>query len=301
MTHHYRVAILLTLFLLGILPASLAQGEMAAVLEVLEPGVMVQRAGTQNPITVNVEAIVGVGDVITTDATGHARITFFSDGISTELTPNTVYRIDRFEGDTETFALNMSVLAGITRQQIDRVLNAETIYNVETPGMAMVARGTEFDVRVEEGGRSALVVFEGGVGTLAEAETEEIAPGFGVRSEEDGALSDVVRAINFAELDAALDGCAASVNISEDVQVNFRLAPSLDAPRVGAIDPTLINNVVGTLETDMTWYRIRFDGAFAWFTTNALSLDPNCAGLRLFPADMTENPADYETMGATDE
>jgi hypothetical protein len=41
-----------------------AQSDLAATLEVLAPGVFVQRVNTTNPIEVSTEAIVGVGSTI---------------------------------------------------------------------------------------------------------------------------------------------------------------------------------------------------------------------------------------------
>ena len=280
----------------GALPAT-AQSELAAVLEVLDAGVMVQRANTENPISVRVEAIVGVGDVITTDETGSARITFFADGVSTELMPNTTYRIEEFTGDDETFILDVTVLAGMTVQQIDRVLNAESSYDVETPGMTLSARGTDFALRVEENGRSAMLVTEGMVDSAADDASADVAPGFGVRSEVGSPLSDVVAATSFESLDSALDGCTVAVPINEDIRLNLRSAPSLDAARVGTIAPLTIDNVTGTTD-DGAWFRIPFRGGFAWFTTADMDVAEGCAGLRLFPLDTVEDTSLYEAVGS---
>src|SRR5512134_17597 len=87
-----------------------AQDEYAATLEVLNAGVEVQRVNTVNPIAVEVEAIVGVGDIIRTDDTGQARITFFADGTDATLEPNTEYRIVKFQADDQDFQLTVEAL-----------------------------------------------------------------------------------------------------------------------------------------------------------------------------------------------
>ncbi|MGB1288946.1 MAG: FecR domain-containing protein [Aggregatilineales bacterium] len=289
--------VVIALVSIGVLISS-AQSELAAVLEVLDAGVTIQRVNTDNAIPINIEAIVGVGDVITTDATGRARITFFSDGVATELMPETSYRIEQFEGDDETFTLNVTVLAGMTLQQIDRVLNAESSYDVETPGMTLSARGTEFAIRVEDSGRSAMLVSEGMVDSVAGEDNADVTPGFGIRSEVGEALSDVVAATSFDALDSALDGCEVGVAINDDVRLNLRVSPDLSAARVGTIAPMTIDMAIGTVENESgSWYRIPFRGGFAWFTTGQLSIMNDCAGLRVFAEDIREDTSLYESMG----
>ena len=211
-----------------------AQMDLAATLEVLAPSVTVQRVNTSNPIEVSVEAIVGVGDTVTTGETGRARITFFADGTSTELEPSTSYRIEEFAGNDESFQLRVSVLIGHTTQQLERTLDANSNYEIETPGMTLAARGTVFAIRVEESGRAGMLVREGNVAAAASGEDNADVPAeFGIRSATDAPLSDVVRASTFEELDSALDGCTIAVTTPDDVSLNIRVGPSLEAQRIG--------------------------------------------------------------------
>lgn len=272
-----------------------APAELAATLEVLSPNVQVRRVNTVNWITVNVEAIVGVGDLIRTDATGRARITFFSDGVDTELLPDTEYRIDRFEGQGESFTLSASVLLGQSVQRIERLLDANSSYDIDTPGMELTVRGTQFQVRVEPGGRSAALVYDGTAAAKA-ANSAEIPANYGIRAATDGALSDVVLASTFAELDAALDGCSVEVRTQDDVRLNVRIGPSRDLPRAGTVDETDISKFMGVSESG-DWYRIEFRGAFGWVLATDTALDPECAGLRVFPDDHQEDPTLYEELG----
>lgn len=279
-----------------------AQGQLAATLEVLSPGVVVQRFNTVNAIEVTVEAIVGVGDLIRTDETGSARITFFADGTDTELMPNTEYVIQQFEGDEDTFIIAVEVLVGETQQRLGQLLDSDSSYNVDTPGMLLAARGTVFDIRVEDDGRAAMLVSEGNVdasadSTSADASTSANVPtGFGVRSEDGGPLSDVVQATTFDELDAALDGCTATASTPDDVRINVRIGPSLEQPRVGTIAASEIGRFFGTTE-DGQWFRIAFRGGFGWILTTDNTLQETCAGLRLFPASQLEDPQLYEFIG----
>jgi len=265
-----------------------AQNEFAASLEVLSAGVEVQRVNTANFIAVEIEAIVGVGDIIRTDETGEARITFFADGTDVTLEPESEYRIIEFEGDEEDFNLTVEVIAGQATHRLNRTLGANSSYDVETPGMTLAAQGTVFAIRVEDNGRSGMLVFEGLVDAGADEDSDEVPAEFGIRSEVGNDLSDVVRASTFAQLDAALDGCPVTVTTLDDVSINVRSAPSRDAEQIGLISASEINTFVG-VNTDGNWYRIEFEDDFGWILSSSATLESGCAGLRVFENSFAED------------
>jgi hypothetical protein len=270
-----------------------AQMNLAATLEVLAPGVTVQRVDTSNPIEVKVEAIVGVGDTIETGDGGRARITFFADGTTTELEPNTSYRIEEFKGNDESFTLRVSVITGQTIQQLGRVLDSNSSYKVETPGMSMSARGTIFAIRVENSGRSAMLVREGTVEASDQEDIASVPAEFGIRSAHGEELSDVVRAATFDELDSALDGCEIVVTTPDDLSINVRLGSSIEAPRIGFLDARDVTLVFGKNESG-DWYRVAFEGSFGWFLSTSANIEGTCAGLREFPDSYSEDAGNYE-------
>jgi hypothetical protein len=275
-----------------------AQDELAATLEVLSPGVEVRRVNTVNWIPVNIEAIVGVGDVIRTDATGRARVTFFADGTDTEILPDTEYRINQFEGNADEFQISVEILIGQTLQRLSRLLDANSRYEVTTPGMSLGARGTAFAIRVEDGGRSAMLVSDGNVAAEKDGTAAaEVPLGFGIRAEAAGALSDVVRATTFAELDAALDGCTANLSTLDDVSLNVRLGANTEFARAGVIAASEIDRLVGVTESG-EWYRIAFRDGFGWILSTTAEIQEPCAGLRVFPDNYgPEDVARYSSLG----
>lgn len=279
--------LLLLVSLVAAAPA--AQGELAATLEVLSAGVEVQRVNTANWIPVRVEAIVGVGDLIRTDAAGRARITFFADGTDTELLSNTEFRINTFNGGEAAFTLNAEVLVGQTVQRLNRLVDANSSYNIETPAMSLVARGTQFSIRVESSGRAAMLVQEGDVNAESDAAdaAANVSPGFGVRTEVGAPVSDVVRATSFEELDAALDGCSASITTPDDVSINVRAGASRDFPRIGFVDAASIQTLYGVSEAG-DWYRIQLEDGFGWILASEAQIAEGCAGLRTFPDNYAE-------------
>lgn len=281
------IAILGLLAALSISSMAAAQNDLAATLEVLSGGVEMKRVNTSNWIAIRVEAVVGVGDVLRTDSSGRARITFFTDGTETEILPGTEYRINRFEGSATRFNLNAEVLVGQTIQRLSRLLDANSSYNITTPAMNLVARGTEFAIRVEESGRSAMLVQDGEVEADAEVASAAVPPGFGVRTAVGEPVSDVVRATTFDELDAALDGCVAALTTLDDVSLNVRSGASTGAERIGFIDASAITTLFG-VTTGGGWYRIAFEDGFGWVLSSSAEIAPGCAGLRVFPDNFRE-------------
>lgn len=277
------------------------ESDLAATLEVLSAGVEVKRDNTLDWLPVIKEGIVGVGDTIRTDATGRARITYFKDGTDTEILPNTEYRIAQFTGTEESFTLEVEVLIGQTIQRLARLLETDSNYDVQTPGMELAARGTQFAIRVETTGRSAMLVSEGAVEAAnddAPTDNAEVPVGFGVRAAVDETLSDVVRASTFAELDAALDGCAAALTTPDDVSINVRSGPSRDFPVIASVDAAEVTVLMGKTESS-GWYRIHSDDQFGWILSSTAVVDRSCAGLRAFPNDYS-GETDDETDSAPD-
>jgi hypothetical protein len=278
---------------------SLTQSDLAATIEVISGTVEVKRVNTANWIAINVEAIVGVGDTIRTGEDGEARVTFFSDGVETDILPSSELMINTFTGGIEPdddFTLEVSVLVGQTVQRLGRVLDAGSSYEVTTPGMTLAARGTEFKIRVEDNGRAGMLVSEGNVDANSDESTANVPSNFGIRSAADEALSDVVQASTFEELDAALDGCVVAVTTLDDVRLNVRISPNRDAFRVGTIAAEDIDIFYGVSESG-NWYRIAFNNSFGWILSTSSSVESACAGLRVFADNHSEDIDSYDTLG----
>ena len=288
------------IFILSVaLVAGLSQAqpvELAAKLEVRASGVDVIRVNTEERIPVNVETVIGVGDTIYTGETGIARVSFFND-IAVEIEPNTTYRIVEFNSEGEDFTLVTAIDLGNITNIIDRELNENSIYVVNTPGMELSARGTVYAVRVEPNRRSSTVVEDGEVEASNNTEVASVPAGFGVRAsantDDENGISDVVPVFSFAQLDSNLDGCDIAISAPGDVSLNVRLGPSLDYQQVGFIAPSAISLALGEL-SDNGWYRVEYAGSYGWVLANAATVDPECAGLRQYDMEYQEDPATYD-------
>jgi uncharacterized protein YraI len=298
-----RILLLVVIFAALIGPVHAQSDELVASLDVLAAGVQVKRIDTANWVSIKVETLIGEGDSVRTDGTGRARITFFEDGTSTDLDPNTEYQIVTFRGSEESFSLSVEILAGVTRQQFGRLVDSGSTYELETPGATMTVRGTDFAVRVENSGRSSVLTYDGLVDAAATtgSTTADVPPGFGVRVAVGEALSDVVPASTFDELDAALDGCPGAFETDADVRLNVRLGPEMSFQQVGTISPADIDNLIG-ISASGSWYRIPFRGGYGWVSAASMNVEVGaaCAGLPEYPDTRTEDPARYVLIGDTE-
>ncbi len=263
-----------------------AETELVASLEVLSSQVQLKRAGTDEWVLIARESLVGVGDSIRTDTNGRARVTFFSNGTDTEVLSNTEFRLDAFKGSEARFEISVTVVVGQTKQRISKLLDSGSSYKINSTGLEMAVRGTEFAVRVENSGRAATIVQNGAVRAMNPGDTSgtaaQVPAGYGIRAEAQRGLSEVVKADTFAQLDSALDGCGALISTAGDVVLNVRIGPGLGFERVGLLNNNIRQQVVGQTETTK-WYRIPFKSSFGWVFAPALKLDGACAGLRKYP------------------
>jgi hypothetical protein len=286
-----RVFILLMIisFLSPSAPTHAQEEILVASLEVIGASVEVKRVDTDVWIPVTFETLLAQGDMIRTDADGEAIVTFFEDGTTAELQPDTEVLIADFRGEEETFTITLEILVGITIQQVERILDQDSSYRVITPGVNMTVRGTDFAVRVEDDGRSSLITFDGQVN----AASTPVEGGFGVRAV-DGELSDVVPAESFEALDTALDGCTATSSINLDVQLNVRAGPAGSNELLTTLSPADIDNIYGTVIGN-SWYRIQLDdGTYGWVAADLIELTDECPALRQFPGTYVENGAEEE-------
>lgn len=274
--------IVLALLLLLSVPGTLAaQTDLAARMEVQQEGVQVLRVNTEMALDVSTESVVGVGDTLLTDATGRATILFFPEGVSAELAPNTRVRIEQFQGSAEHFRLRLVLLSGEVQSVLSEELSDESSFVIETPLMNLSADGTAFMVGVDTQQKTRALVEEGVVQASNAQQTAAVPAGFGIRSESEERLSDVVRADNFAQLDSALDGCAIAVETDDDVSINLRVGPSQTTRLVGFATADSIDRALGTNESG-GWYRVAFGEGYAWFLSTTAQVDTACAGLRVF-------------------
>ncbi len=280
-------------------PAYSQSQQLAAQLLVNDATVEVKRANTNAWVPVRAETIISAGDQIRTDEAGHASIDFLFIDLTMEIEPATTARIIRYaeiNGQTE-------VVIQIDQGYTSQIYQAESTtqnYQMRLPGMILAMDTSASHVRVEDNKRSAVLVDEGSVRAIAINEEVPIEKGFGVRSPVDERLSEVVEALDFAQLDARLDGCAGTATPEGDFSFNVRMGPSENAPRIGTISATNINRYFGQT-ADAAWYRIPFGGYYGWFSAELaeIEVDPECGEMRSFGEDHLEDINKFTLVGTT--
>ncbi len=271
-------------------------------LTVLRSPVEVQRVGTSEWAAVQRETLISAGDQIRTGPNGAARLVFRvesldSDRLSTDIASASQVRLDGWAVAPNAYSYSISVITGQALQRLAQPSGAAIAYTAQTPGLTFSAQNALVSMRVEADGRSSLLVFRGSVNAQnisAAAPSAAASPGFkakavvsagfGIRAEASGDLSDSVPVSNFVALDAALDGCAARIDLSGDIRINVRLGPDLHFPRIGSIENHLDLRVLGvTRQPD--WYRIPFKGGAGWiFAFAGLRVLRPCPFLVPYPA-----------------
>jgi hypothetical protein len=131
------------------LPAPLpiaGQSEDGAVLTPLQG--LVQRRADSDPEdvwqTITQEELISETDWIQTDHLGMAELTFF-EGNLVEILPNSLIQIKEYQFvDEDSPVVTIEQSVGDVHHQIDRILDAESRYEVHTPSAVVTVRGTDF-------------------------------------------------------------------------------------------------------------------------------------------------------------
>jgi hypothetical protein len=135
------------------LAVSRAQTETVASLDPVQGWVQHRAADAAEDDwqTVTERQLVTEGDWIRTDSYGLAYLTFF-EGVEAEILPDSVVTVSHLDiKQTEhdgPFTITLVVLLGDTLNSVERVVDAESRYEVRTPNAAITVRGTHFWVSV---------------------------------------------------------------------------------------------------------------------------------------------------------
>jgi hypothetical protein len=140
------VVILLSLLAPPSMPFVLGQSEAMASLTPLQG--LVQRRADSDPEymwqTITRAQLISEGDWVQTDNLGMAEVVFF-DGNLVEILPNSLIQVGEYQfADDDSPVLTIEQSVGDMRHQIDRILDAESRYEVHTPSAVVAVRGTDF-------------------------------------------------------------------------------------------------------------------------------------------------------------
>lgn len=158
-------------WLLALLPlVGMAQDDTAlATLEPYQGEVQVLNADSETWQIITEPTQIGAGDQIRTGEGGWALLTFF-EGTFTELLNNTHLLVSEVQAPAEegdAFKVDISLLIGDTYNVVSGVVDQNSSFEVNMPGMTAAVRGTEWYNRVIPSGCSMVFTEEGTVLTYS--------------------------------------------------------------------------------------------------------------------------------------
>ncbi len=291
-----KILIILTILVLsisiGVLSSS-AQQQIASLVTVKQPGLEIQRTGTEEWVAVTRESIVGTGDRIRTNATGTAEVALFNRSGLIELKPNTELSINRMERTEQGFLISIGLLTGKIHQALLPVPDVYIGYEFTTPTSSVVTAGGIFDVWLDDKQNTNVLTTDGIV--YVGAQRTQLGASQGVRAEAGGVLSEIITADSAEKLNAGIDGIVAEFATDGDIQLNIRQGPDTRTELLGTVFPDAVSRVKGISE-DGLWYRIPFEQGHGWVSKNALRTEVEGQFLVVYPPTHIERRVEVAAL-----
>jgi hypothetical protein len=176
------LAIALSVTALSILPlvgcSCAKQPEPQAVLSMKDGDVFVMKASADNWDEAQVSLVLEEGDVIKVDDNSRAEITFF-EGSTVALEPGTIVSISELsiakDSGSTTILINEEV--GKTISRVNKLTDAASRYEVETPACVAAVRGSVMEVSVDDEGITKVINQEGNIVATGQGVEVEIPEG----------------------------------------------------------------------------------------------------------------------------
>lgn len=166
---------------------------LTATLSIVTRGVQLMKSGTKRWLNITIDSVLEVGDRVRTDDSGVALITWFENGTTMELAPETEIVVEQLTGDEDQFTIEITLIKGSVFNNTKAVTNEDSIYSFQTPSLMVTGRASIFGVYVDEEFNSAVAVTIGAVNVLAYQNLDEeieLEEGNLISSDLEGTLSD---------------------------------------------------------------------------------------------------------------
>lgn len=115
---------------------------------------------------------VSVGTIISTGADTIASI-LFADNSTIRLAPSTTIQLASITSESDGLHIDIKQVVGDTWSRVERLLDQEAHYTIETPTTATTVRGTSFNVSVASDGSSSIDAAENDVSVAAVARSKD--------------------------------------------------------------------------------------------------------------------------------
>lgn len=277
------------LFILAVVSISgrpgAAQEAYAAVVQVVYPGVEIQRAQTEEwlPLAVGSVTPFGAGDQLRTDDTGRVRVTFW-DGAEMLVLSNSTYQLTTLEIANDTAIQLSGTLSGVAVHHITTA-SSRLSYELTVQDVVIIRPGTLFATWSHRDQPVSLTVADGSVELVAE---DNVVVHTGQGFFRNNGVNEVIRfdqPWNAAQMQGLIEGCPGMVNTIGSVALRVRLGPGLGYLAMGEFEYQQSVRIMAINES-RGWYRIPFLGGFGWVLR--LAVETDCQNLPVLPDDTLE-------------
>jgi hypothetical protein len=277
-----RLGLALVLTLVG-LPAALAQDDNTPVLgtvTITTPEIYVEDQSGERRVFEPIP--FEMGEILRTDATGNALITWFYDGTETALGPDSMLKLNEFTGASfNEFVINLELQQGHVVAALGDIASTSenAAWILTTPAFQIHPLSGQFETMVDDEGATTLIVIRGQVEyRTGEDDSRLIDAGQYLTAAPDNAPGDP-QELSADGTTINLDGlCTATTRTN----LNVRQAPNEDSRRLGGARTGQVFWVRSGTEGNLwlqIYYRIdNYD--YGWVYGPALTLDDStCADL----------------------
>lgn len=248
----------------------------AAVLTITRSGVEVRRANTEAwlPLPVNSESPFGAGDMLRTNETGRALLTFL-DEIEVLILPESSYELLDFGEALSARIAGYAVQRG----------TLDSAYRLEVAGSTpfVVTRPAAWFAVWPD----VITVAEGTAEIIANDAALSVAAGQGMRVTplREPNIAPLESPLNDARLVGLLDGCPGEMNTVNNLNVNVRFGSDFGQGVIGNIPNRTPVSVMG-VNLSGTWYRIQAFSGFGWVQQPLVA--NTCVDLPILPDNQYE-------------
>jgi len=264
-----------------------AQQPVAAVVQITYDGVQLQRANTQDwlSLPVGAQAPFGIGDTLRTDKTGRALINY-AGAAETLLLPGGDYQLQAFD-QTDKLQINLA-LNLIKGRSIQHINAAGTFasYKLYLQDMTLQQPTNLFATQVLPDSASDVIVAQGSLTASKDTKTVDLQAGSGLRAMKIlGEVTPIASPQGFSFLSVTSATCRAIANstIPGEDSVAVRIGPGEDYLNLGNIPNGTQVAIVGKMESGSR-YLTPYLSSYGWLIANGINIQ-SCDTIPIVPAE----------------
>jgi hypothetical protein len=278
------LGLVLSMVLVGVAGSvALAQDQpVLGAINIIVPDLWVTPAEGGDEVVLGEASILDPGEVLRTDATGVALVTWFYDGTESALGQDSSLKLNAFSGDAgDAFVIDAELSYGHLTSALGTVATesaAGGTMTITTPAFVVHPLRGEFELWVTQEGETTLIVTQGRVEVMVgDAEPVPV--------DENQYLVGAPGAAETLSSDGITVNLSGVCTATTPTNLNIRLAPNEDSRRLGGAQAGQVFWVRSSTEGNL-WLQVYFQTApddeegrnYGWIYGPAVQLDPDTCG-----------------------